>query len=516
MASIKITDLTADKAKWYFRKDNIYANFDLPHYIHFEQILTVVAAAMSGKSLADICLKSDVTKRPISASNFENVNYTILSNKDGAYSWRPLQLIHPVLYIDLLNILTEEKHWESIKKRFDDFSLGYVNCISIPRESMDNDSDKASQVTIWWEHIEQESLRKSLEYSYMLATDITDCYGSLYTHSIEWALDENGKEGVKARYKDKKSKQHLGSIIDEKIRNMSYGQTNGIPQGSGIMDLIAEMVLGYADLELTNAIKVLQIDPKQFSILRYRDDYRIFTNDPNIGHDILKELNTVLYDLGLKMNPGKTSANEDVILASIKPEKLEVIFSAPTKQYFQKEALRIYQLSKKYPNSGLISKELSSYYDRISAQKHFQNVDFEVLMAIFTMISARSPKTINWTAAINSKLIERVKDPEKCRNLTKLIVEKFKNIPNSSFVDIWLQRISAPIGLDLDYTDKFTKVAIAKLKNTDIWGSEWLNSDVRLIMDGTDISDLPNELENKTISPVIDRKEVELFRVNYF
>jgi hypothetical protein len=32
---------------------------------------------------------------------------------------------------------------------------------------------------------------------------------------------------------------------------MRHGQTNGIPQGSVLMDFIAEMVLGYADTLIT-------------------------------------------------------------------------------------------------------------------------------------------------------------------------------------------------------------------------------------------------------------------------
>jgi len=55
---------------------------------------------------------------------------------------------------------------------------------------------------------------------------------------------------------------------------MTYGQTNGIPQGSVLMDFIAEIVLGYTDLELSHKINQLKIE--DYQIIRYRDDYRIF------------------------------------------------------------------------------------------------------------------------------------------------------------------------------------------------------------------------------------------------
>ena len=55
--------------------------------------------------------------------------------------------------------------------------------------------------------------------------------------------------------KDRNKKELIGNSIDRNIQSMQYGQTNGIPQGSTLMDFIAEMVLGYIDLELSEAIE---------------------------------------------------------------------------------------------------------------------------------------------------------------------------------------------------------------------------------------------------------------------
>jgi RNA-directed DNA polymerase len=515
MSSRKVTKLSAAEARQFFLKDRSYINFDVPPYFHFDQLLTFTAAAISKKQLADICNKSKSGK-PLWPSGYEGVNYTILSNKDGAYSWRPLQLIHPVLYVDLINIITDKTNWQLILDRFDAFSKGHVRCISMPRESLSDESDAATQVANWWESIEQESLKKSLEYDYIFTTDITDCYGSIYTHSVEWALHKEGKSGVKAERSVSGNTNSLGATIDNRLMNMNHGQTNGISQGSTLMDFIAEMVLGYADLELTTRLDAANIKPDEFRILRYRDDYRILTNSPPTGQEILKQLNQVLYELGLKMNPGKTTESGDVILSSLKKEKNETIYLAPIQQYYQKEALRIYQLSKKYPNSGLVMKELGSYYDRISRTKNPRNINYEVLVAIFTMISIQSPRTINWTAAINSKIMERIKTKQKQVDLTKLIIKKFERIPNAGLIDVWLQRISAPLGINIEYKDDLTKAALGKINNSELWNSDWLEKEVRKSMDVADISDLQSELDNETISPIIERAEVELFRAIYF
>lgn len=46
----------------------------------------------------------------------DDLNYTLIINKDGNYSWRPLVLLHPILYVDLVNCLTKEDHWEELKR----------------------------------------------------------------------------------------------------------------------------------------------------------------------------------------------------------------------------------------------------------------------------------------------------------------------------------------------------------------------------------------------------------------
>ena len=127
----------------------------------------------------------------------------------------------------------------------------------------------AKQIRSWWQSVEQQSLIYSLEFSHVLHTDVIDCYGSLYTHSISWAL-----HGIENAKNSKGKNSLLGNIIDSHIQASRYGQTNGISQGSVLMDFVAEIVLGYVD-ELINAMLG---DPTDFRILRYRDDYRIFAN----------------------------------------------------------------------------------------------------------------------------------------------------------------------------------------------------------------------------------------------
>jgi hypothetical protein len=258
----KLVELSNEEAKKYFLKGSSYFNADIPSYISFEPILNDVAAVLKGGNYTAF--------KSTNPNDFPDVNYSFLSNKDGKFAWRPLELIHPAIYISLVNVICDPENWTNIKKRISKFEGGAVECCSAPVMSIDDEKDAATQIRNWWQRVEQRSLSYSLEFSHILHTDVADCYGSLYTHSITWAIHglENGK-------KNKGDNSLLGNKIDSHIQASRYGQTNGISQGSVLMDFVAEIVLGYIDEQINFELG----EPTDFRILRYRDDYRrVFKN----------------------------------------------------------------------------------------------------------------------------------------------------------------------------------------------------------------------------------------------
>jgi hypothetical protein len=509
-----ITKMTNTEAKGFFREANHYVNFDLPPYFNFDDILLYASTSLMKKKLSDVCRKDNRGKHRY-PGNYSDVNYTILSNKDGGFAWRPMQIIHPILYMDLVNIITEEGAWNEITDFFKKRDKSKVECISIPLRSHTNESNRAVQVTNWWDRIEQESLRKALDYKFMFQTDISNCYSSIYTHSFEWAMCPEGRIKVKEELANGRKVKNLGSEIDFRVRQMNQNQTIGIPQGSVLMDFLAEIVLGAIDLELTDIIEK-ELHGTKFAILRYRDDYRIFVNEYQAGHSIMKILNTTLYKWGMKMNTGKTSETSDIITASIKVEKMKEIYIAPIRLSYQKAAMRIYMLSKKYPNTGLIAKSLTDFFDQIQKKKVLKYVDYEVVVAIITMIAFYSPKYMPQVASIVSLLIEKSgKTLDRKRVLNK-IVDKFANIPNTEFIDVWLQRIADTDDIrEHNFNSPITLVAVRKKNNSVLWNSDWLYKKTRDLINSAEISKLQEEIINGEFSPLVDRKEFELYRSVY-
>jgi hypothetical protein len=392
----RILDFSYADARRFLLKEESYYNFDLPKYFVFQKLLEQISQEIQEKPLSDFYGTSVNTSgkmKPTRPCDYENVNHRFLNNKDGKFAWRPLQLIHPAIYVSLVHTISKEENWNVIVSRMEEFSRNSkIRCFSIPVESDDEQSDKATTVINWWHSIEQRSIELALKYQYVIHTDISDCYGSLYTHSIAWAL--HTRESAK---NNRNNKNLIGNVIDSHIQDMSFGQTNGIPQGSVLMDFIAEIVLGYTDLELSQKINDASID--DYEILRYRDDYKVFTNNPRDADLIVKLLTEILVDLGLKLNSQKTFASNHVVTNSIKQDKLDWIKSQKMIANLQGHLLLIHDFSSKHPNSGSLSKALDKFFTRIKKLKNNRD-DVLVLISILVDIMFKNPRTYPIGAAI--------------------------------------------------------------------------------------------------------------------
>lgn len=118
-----VVKLGTASARDFFLKPRSYCSIDLPPYFHFEDLLQGVDAQLNGKRLKSMAG---------SPREHTGVNYELVSNKDGRLAWRPFQLIHPAIYVDLVNLITKPDNWKHIKKRFKHFAENpQIQCLSI-------------------------------------------------------------------------------------------------------------------------------------------------------------------------------------------------------------------------------------------------------------------------------------------------------------------------------------------------------------------------------------------------
>ena len=167
-----ILELTADDVKKLFLLHENYFSLKLPDYINFQELLDKLSAEIGEQSYVNILEKD---KLP---DNYDDVNYILYNNKDGNYDWRPFQIINPVIYVSLVHILSKKDNWNKILERFKEMDRNSViKCESIPVVVEEKDkifNKQSSQISKWWDKIEQTSIKRSLEYSYLFKTDIVN------------------------------------------------------------------------------------------------------------------------------------------------------------------------------------------------------------------------------------------------------------------------------------------------------------------------------------------------------
>jgi hypothetical protein len=485
-----VLEMTPTQARAFFLKPESYCSVELPAYFQFGTTLSAVAKVLKGKSLADMSSKP---------RQHEGVNYSLLSNKDGRYAWRPFQLIHPALYASLVDQITAPDKWAFIGDRFKKFhELKNFTCLSIPVQSLSKRKDKAAQILQWWQGIEQRSIELAMEYEYVFHADITDCYGSIYTHSIVWAL--HGKPAGKDKRSDKSL---IGNVIDWHIQDMRHGQTNGIPQGSALMDFISEMVLGYADVELSEKLKHAGIT--EYRVLRYRDDYRVFVNNPQAGEAILKALTEVLIGLGLKLNTSKTTGAQSVISSSLKSDKRAWLRGRQGDANLQKHLLFIHAHGLDYPNAGSLVIALTHYLQRLSREKRPQNP--HALISIAVDIAYSSPRTFPVCAAIVSRLLRALETEADRAQVLATVYGKLSRLPNTGLMEVWLQRIGHFYDFHPDYVENLCKLVTSE--KTALWNNDWITS--KTLRDAINPRRVFDKVAFKAMKPVVPPSEVEMF-----
>lgn len=269
------------------------------------------------------------------------------------------------------------------------------------------------------------------------------------------------------------------------------------------MDFIAEMVLGYADIELAQKIAHHKIE--DYYILRYRDDYRIFVNNSQDGERILKCLTEVMIDLGLKLNSAKTKVSTQLICSALKDDKRSWICRRQTNNNLQKHLLIIHNHSIEYPNAGSLARALETYHKRILRLEKYDQA--MTLISIVVDIAYHNPRTYPICAAILSKLISLLDTTDNRRSVVEKIKRKFSQIPNTGHMKIWLQRISFPFAPEMDFDEPLCR--LVRGANEQVWNSNWISS--KNLLNAVDAKKILDKPCLKTLDSIISAKEVAIF-----
>jgi len=462
----KVIDLTKKEAKEFFLRSESYCNFDLPEYFDFNKFLVEISKFKNGFDIRKACN--------------DDTSYVVYNNKDGKYVWRKLQLIHPILYLELIDTLVD--NWDLIQNHFKNCTATNVNSSHIYVKQDKHKKQKKTQILSYLEEIEKRSIKQSLEFKYISKLDIADCYPSVYTHAVSWALHTKSiaKDNRKNSFTNNGKGNYLvGNDIDYLLRSMQGGQTNGIPQGSILMDFIAEIILISIDKLLEDRLGNEKIT--KYRIIRYRDDYRIFTKEKSDCEKIIKALSEILAEYNFRLNANKIEIGEDITLMSIKKDKLEnIIYHVGTDKEIDVYKLKrllidILNISRTYPNSGFILKILEhfnkmKFYEKIN--KWYLG-EVELLITILINITVNNPRCFAVVCISIFNLLPKLVKSSQCYYID-VVYNKLLGINNVGYNAIWLQRCLYKVDTSKTYQDRICQVVNALNVNS-IFGNHFIS-----------------------------------------
>lgn len=326
--------------------------------------------------------KLDQIDKKITLDNKKLSKSIRFSIPKGKFNRRQLDIPNPYHYFFLCRELYD--NWSDIQSHLS------KSDISLTTPVFKVGSKRAITRKYSFEDISSIIITKSVGANYVLKTDISRYYSTIYTHSIPWAL--HTKKLAKINRKD----TLLGNRLDKIVRNSQDGQTMGIPIGPDTSLIISEIIGVAMDEYLLKDIDYI-------SAFRYIDDYYIFYKDISEAEKTLSKLQSVLSEFELELNREKTNIYE-------MPQSIEPLWVSEIN------------------NMILNNDNLVSFFS-ITLSLMKSNPNDEVLRYALNKLSKIKVKKINWPLVqsfiLNSILYSPSAAPLACSILSEYYYKRF-------------------------------------------------------------------------------------------
>lgn len=205
---------------------------------------------------------------------------------------RTLGIPNPIGYYKLCKIL--EKNWEMIKEHFKKYtSDGKYKISRIHIRKIQGNKSLFEMNYNNWRIDGTPELDLLLGTKYMVHADISNCFPSVYTHSLPWALV--GKQNAKTN-----RNKNWYNDIDKACRGIKNGETHGILIGPHSSNILSEIILVVIDDKLS----------RKWNYYRNIDDYTCYVKTQEDAKSFVKDLSEELQKYGLSLNHKKTFYEE--------------------------------------------------------------------------------------------------------------------------------------------------------------------------------------------------------------
>ena len=238
-----------------------------------------------------------------------------LSTYKNEISRRVLSVPNPEAFLRMVKLIAE--NWSDIQSYAQsDNSLSPITYMrsygegDLLEEINSENIREANRVKSDFVEGQKNCIQASIGFQYRLKVDIANCYPSIYTHSITWAIC--GKKEAKRLLLmgDKQRKQEpalvqkaysLGDCLDAFMRFQKNNETNGIVVGPFTSRIFSEIILASLDNKLRE---------EGFVFRRYVDDYKFYFRSESDASESVKTIEKVLSEYNLNLNLSKTEIKQ--------------------------------------------------------------------------------------------------------------------------------------------------------------------------------------------------------------
>ena len=381
------------------------------------------------------------------ADKFDQINNSVTLNKKlsskpvkysipkGRYNRRTLSVPNPYHYFFLCKTIHD--NWTEIQTHLE------KSKISLTTPVFKTGSSRAISRKYTFEDISSMFLTRSVGANYVLRTDISRYYSTIYTHSIPWAL--HSKSIAKLNNKDKL----LGNFLDKLVRNSQDKQTIGIPVGPDTSLIISE-IIGVAMDEL------IMKDVDCLNSMRYIDDYYFFYEKLADAEKTLANIQKVLGEFELELNKEKTKIYE--MPQSIEPDWISQINNTSLDNNNIISFISVtYSLIKNNPNEDVLGYSLAKL-KKLTINKN----NWSIVQAFILNSILYDPNGMPLACSILSEYYHKKYgvDNDKVLKTVNNIIQK-SLISNSEYEIVWALWLTHILNINL--TDDMIK----KLCNID-------------------------------------------------
>jgi Reverse transcriptase (RNA-dependent DNA polymerase) len=206
---------------------------------------------------------------------------------------RNMGIPHPASYaIQVLGIV---RHWNLIQRHCN--KPTYPHSRIFVRRSNNQKIFEMSYKGKERYEVEEKELEWMFDAKYLVKVDIAQCFPSIYSHSIPWALH------TKSQSKSKSKPLNLvGDFLDKITQCVRDKQTNGLLIGPHASNVISEIILTEIDC---------QLETTGFTNFhRHIDDYSFYAKDIEQAELFIKKLGLFLRGYEMAINDKKTEILE--------------------------------------------------------------------------------------------------------------------------------------------------------------------------------------------------------------